>query len=187
MPASGDAARLAYESSALSVGLHVQLDGPKESAPDLTDIAACREALNSQLAQFIELMDCSPTHLDSHHHVHTDPELLPLFEETARALGIPLRDCSGVRYCSSFYGQWAGERHPERVSVDGLIHVLETSIGDEVTELGCHPGYTDHDLVSSYTIERELELSTLCDDRVRAFLDDREIALIGFDKVPDLV
>jgi chitin disaccharide deacetylase len=187
MPASGDAARLACECSALSVGLHVQLDGQKESAPDLADIAACREALNSQLAKFIELMGGSPTHLDSHHHIHTDPELLPHFEETARALGIPLRDCSGVRYCSSFYGQWAGEQHPERVSVDGLIQVLETSIGDEVTELGCHPGYADHDLVSSYTIERELELSTLCDDRVRAFIDDREIALIGFDKVPDLV
>jgi predicted glycoside hydrolase/deacetylase ChbG (UPF0249 family) len=132
-------------------------------------------------------MDRSPTHLDSHHHVHTDPELLPHFEETAKALGIPLRGCSGVLYCSSFYGQWAGEQHPERVSVDGLIQILETSIGDEVTELGCHPGYADNDLVSSYRIERELELSTLCDDRVRAFLDDREIALIGFDKVPDPV
>jgi len=187
MPASGNAARLARECSALSVGLHVQLDGQKGPAVDLTDIPACREALNAQLARFVELMDGSPTHLDSHHHVHTDPRLLPHFEETASALGIPLRDRSGVPYCSSFYGQWAGEQHPERVSVDGLIQILETSIGDEVTELGCHPGYADHELASSYTTERELELATLCDDRLPAFLDDHEIALVGFDKVPDLV
>jgi predicted glycoside hydrolase/deacetylase ChbG (UPF0249 family) len=68
-----------------------------------------------------------------------------------------------------------------------LISILETEFGDGVTELGCHPGYPDSELVSSYTTERELELSTLCDNRVRNFLDDRGIALIGFDEVPRLL
>jgi predicted glycoside hydrolase/deacetylase ChbG (UPF0249 family) len=187
MPGSEEAARLAHECPALSVGLHVQLDGQGEPAADLMDTAACRESLKTQLAHFMELMDGLPTHLDSHHHVHTRPELLPSFKETAEACGIPLRDCSGVRYCSSFYGQWAGEQRPEQVSVAGLIRTLATYVGDGVTELGCHPGYADPALVSSYRVERELELSTLCDGRVRAFLDDQGISLVGFGEVPRLV
>jgi chitin disaccharide deacetylase len=184
---SEEAARLARQSPALSVGLHVRLEGRKEPSADLIDTAACRESLRAQLAHFMELMDRPPTHLDSHHHVHTRPELLPDFRETAESCGIPLRDCSGVRYCSSFYGQWAGEHHPERVSVDGLIQILATEVGDGVTELGCHPGCADPALVSSYRLEREIELSTLCDSRVRGFLDDRGIALIGFGEVPRIV
>jgi chitin disaccharide deacetylase len=187
MPGSEEGARLARECPALSVGLHVRFgDRPAEPAADLTDPAACRKSLNAQLSRFMELMDRPPTHLDSHHHVHTHCGLLPHFKETAEACGIPLRDCSGVRYCSRFYGQWAGEHHPERVSVSGLIQILATEVGDGVTELGCHPGCADPALASSYTIERELELSTLCDDRVRGFLDDHGIALIGFGEVLSL-
>jgi predicted glycoside hydrolase/deacetylase ChbG (UPF0249 family) len=187
MPGSEDAARLARECSGLSVGLHVQFDGRKEPAADLTDTSACRKSLDAQLIRFTGLMGRPPTHLDSHHHVHIRPELLPHFKETTEACGIPLRESSGVRYCPHFYGQWAGEQHPERVSVDGLIQILATDVVDGVTELGCHPGCADSDLVSSYRIERDLELSTLCDRRVRSFLDDRGIALIGFGEVPRLV
>jgi predicted glycoside hydrolase/deacetylase ChbG (UPF0249 family) len=187
MPGSEEAARLARDCPALSVGLHVQLEGRNMPDTDLADTAACGESLNAQLIGFTELMGSPPTHLDSHHHVHIRAELLPHFKETAEEFGIPLRDCSGVRYCSRFYGQWAGEQHPEQVSVAGLIQVLETSVGDGATELGCHPGYADSDLVSSYTVERELELSTLCDGRVRRFLDDRGIALISFGEVLHLV
>jgi chitin disaccharide deacetylase len=187
MPGSEEAARLARECPALSVGLHVRLgDGRREPVADLTDTAACQESLYAQLIRFAELTGRPPTHLDSHHHVHTRPGLLPDFEDTAEEWGIPLRECSGVRYCSRFYGQWAGEHHPEQVSVPGLIQILTADVGDGVTELGCHPGYADPALVSSYRIERELELSTLCDGRVRGFLDDRGIALIGFGEVPRL-
>jgi predicted glycoside hydrolase/deacetylase ChbG (UPF0249 family) len=188
LPTSEEAARLARESPALSIGLHVWFgDGPKEPAADLSDPAACRASLDAQLIRFTELMGRRPTHLDSHHHVHTHPDLLPHFRETAERCGIPLRERSGVRYCSRFYGRWADEHHPEQVSVAGLIRILATEVGDGVTELGCHPGCADPALASSYTIERELELRTLCDRRVRRFLDERGIALIGFGEVPRLV
>jgi len=92
-----------------------------------------------------------------------------------------------VRYCSRFYGQWAGESHPEQVSVAGLIRLLGTEIGDGVTELACHPGSPDPALTSSYVIERNLELRTLCDGRVRRFLERRGIALVGFGEVGRLL
>jgi chitin disaccharide deacetylase len=73
------------------------------------------------------------------------------------------------------------------VGVTGLLHILETELGEGVTELGCHPGYSDPALVSSYTTERELELRTLCDRRVRSFVESRGINLVGFGEVPRLL
>jgi predicted glycoside hydrolase/deacetylase ChbG (UPF0249 family) len=188
MPGSEEAARLARESPALSVGLHASFhDEREERVADLAEPAACRAWLHAQGTRFTELLSRRPTHLDSHHHVHTRPGLLPHFRELAEQCGIPLRECSGVRYCPRFYGQWAGERHPEQVSVAGLIRILTTEIEDGVTELACHPGRPDPALVSSYTVERELELRTLCDGRVRRCLDRNGIVLIGFREVASLL
>ena len=188
MPGSEEAARLARECPALSVGLHVSFeDERRQPVADLSDPGACAAALDRQLMRFTELLDRRPTHLDSHHHVHTRAGLLPQFWVVSERCAIPLRMCSGMRYCSRFYGQWAGESHPEQVSADGLIRILAAEIDDGITELACHPGRTDPTLCSSYTIERELELRTLCNRRVRRFLDERGIAPVDFGRAARLL
>lgn len=187
-PASRGAARLARECPALSVGLHVALpDREWKSDADLPAAAALRAALETQLGRFEELLGRPPTHLDSHHHIHIRPSLLPHFEELASRCAIPLRDCSGVRYCSRFYGQWDGESRPEQVSAEALIRILDTEAEEGVIELGCHPGRPDPDLTSSYAAERELELRALCDERVRSFVERRGIVLVGFAEARSLV
>ena len=72
------------------------------------------------------------------------------FPALASFRGIPLRRYPRVRHISRLYGQWAGEHHPEEVSVPALIQILATDVGDGVTELGCHSGCADPALVSSY-------------------------------------
>ncbi|HYZ28895.1 MAG TPA: ChbG/HpnK family deacetylase [Thermoleophilaceae bacterium] len=187
-PGAEEAARLARENGPLSVGLHACfVDHRHERLAELSDPVACRRLLDEQLRRFRELLGRDPTHLDSHHHVHVQQPLLAEFQELARALRIPLRDRSGIRYCSQFYGQWAGESHPEQVSVGALISILENDLGEGVTELACHPGRSDPTLASSYSEERELELQTLCDRRLRHMLDRRGIRLIGFAEAPVLV
>jgi predicted glycoside hydrolase/deacetylase ChbG (UPF0249 family) len=101
-------------------------------------------------------------------------------------LRIPLRERSGIAYCSRFYGQWGGESHPEQVGVASLMSILN-DIGDGVTELACHPGHAEATLASSYSVERDAELRTLCDERVRRFLDRRGIRLVGFDAAAALL
>lgn len=188
MPASREAAGLARECPSLSVGLHVSLpDREWKSDADLPAPAAVRAALEAQLERFEELLGRLPTHLDSHHHIHTRPFLLPHFEELACRCAIPLRDCSGLRYCSRFYGQWGGESRPEEVSKEALIRILDTETANGIIELGCHPGRPDPDLMSSYSAERELELRALCDERVRSFVERRAIVLVGFDEVRPLI
>jgi predicted glycoside hydrolase/deacetylase ChbG (UPF0249 family) len=188
MPRSEEAAGLARECPGLSVGLHATLEDERpEPVADVSDAGACRAALNDQLLRFTNLLGRRPTHLDSHHHLHTRPGLLPHFRELAERCGIPLRACSGVRYCSSFYGQWGGERHPEQVSAASLMRIIASEVGDGITELACHPGRADRALSSSYATERELELRTLCDGSVRRFLDGCGIALVGFGQVARLL
>jgi predicted glycoside hydrolase/deacetylase ChbG (UPF0249 family) len=118
--------------------------------------------------------------VDSHHDVHRDPRVQPHVRTWARRLGVPLRGYGHVHHLPKFYGQWGGETHLEQISVDGLFRLLDSELGPGVTELTCHAGYVDEGLVSSYAKEREAEVRTLCDPRVRAALAERGIHLAGF-------
>ena len=150
--------------------------------PASSDVRRLRE----QLSRFERLMGRPPTHLDSHHNVHRDPGRLPHFLAVAAEHGLPLRDHSAVRYFSKFYGQWGGEAHPEQISVESLARMLEMEIQEGVTELSCHPGYLDPNYRTGYAAEREIELRTLCDPRVREVLAEQSIRLISYHDVARL-
>ena len=156
--------------SRLSVGLHAVLDGV---APD----EAARE-LERQRARFVELVGAPPTHVDSHHHVHRGPALLPAFAAFAERHALLLRDHSPARHCGLFYGRWDDESHPKQVSAKSLLGILD-QIGDGVTEIGCHPGYAVG-LTSAYLTEREAELDTLTDPRVRDEIEALAIRLATY-------
>jgi chitin disaccharide deacetylase len=177
-PSSEEAARLARGLPRLSVGLHIEL--PAGEAEGVLDPARCRAELQRQLERFHELMGELPSHLDAHHNAHRDPRLLPAFLGLARRYQLPLREHSSARYLSQFYGRWDGESHPEQVSVASLVRLLEAEVGEGCTELGCHPGYADPGFPSDYSQEREAELRTLCDPRVRAAVREQGIRLISF-------
>jgi chitin disaccharide deacetylase len=120
--------------------------------------------------------------VDSHRDVHRDPNHLGTFLDLAHCWGIPLRGSSEVRRLSRFYGQWAGESHPEQVGVESLSRMLASDVTEGVTELICHPGYPDAQLVSSYAREREVEIATLCDPRIRSALDALAIELTNHEE-----
>ena len=171
-PAAVEAAALSRDCPALSVGLHLELAlDAREDVP---------AALQAQLDRFVLLVGAPPTHVDSHHDVHRNPRVQPHVRAWARRLGVPLRGYCNVHNLPKFYGQWGGETHLEQISVDGLLRLLDSELGPGVTELTCHAGYVDEGLVSSYAREREAEVRTLCDPRVRAALAERGIHLAGF-------
>jgi predicted glycoside hydrolase/deacetylase ChbG (UPF0249 family) len=65
--------------------------------------------------------------------------------------------------------------------------MLETEIGEGITELSCHPGYVDPDYPTGYSTEREAELRALCDPRVRQALTEQSIQLVSYHEVGNLV
>jgi predicted glycoside hydrolase/deacetylase ChbG (UPF0249 family) len=56
-----------------------------------------------------------------------------------------------------------------------------------VTELSCHPGYVDPDFSTGYNAEREAELRTLCDPRIRQTLAEQSIQLISYHNLDKLL
>ena len=181
-PWSQEAASLARAVPDLSVGLHVDL----RTTGQAWDADSCRGEILRQWACFERLMGRPPSHLDSHHNVHRDPRLLPAFLTVAQHYGVPLREHSSARYVSRFYGQWGGQSHPEQISVEGLLRIVEADVQDGVTELGCHPGYVDPDFRTGYATERAIELQTLCDPGLRPALAERQIHLVAFRDLANL-
>lgn len=169
-PWSAEAAALARSLPDLSVGLHLDLPAGHEPGGEL----------ERQGERFLALMGRAPTHLDSHHNVHRDPRLLPAFLEFSRRSQLPLRGEPPIRTLSRFYGSWAGESHPEQIGVESLARMLGDDVPEGITELSCHPGYMDAHRDSAYALERELELRTLCDPRVRAVVRGRGITLVSY-------
>lgn len=173
-PWSEEAAGLAHDAPGLSVGLHLDVS---------TSEAACRGASQRQLERFHSLLGRAPSHLDVHHNLHRDPRLLPHFLELAKHARVALREHSAVRHFSKFYGQWGGETHLEQIGVESLVRMLRTEIEEGITELSCHPGHADPDHRSGYSIEREVELHTLCDPAVREALAEQAIELVSYHAV----
>ena len=190
-PAATQAAAYAKQNVQFSVGLHLDLGEwvlrngdwePLYRVVDTDDSEAVAKELDRQVAEFRRLLGRSPSHLDSHQHVHRNEPVRSLMLKLARELGVPLREYSSeVRYCGNFYGQGAeGEPLPDALTVQNLCNIFDF-LRDGVTELGCHPGYGEG-LQTPYRLERADEIRVLCDPLVREHLKNRKIALCSFTK-----
>jgi predicted glycoside hydrolase/deacetylase ChbG (UPF0249 family) len=178
---TAEAAEMARRHPALSVGLH--WDGGGEGLPqvDLDDLAAIRDEFQRQLDRFQHLLGRPPTHIDSESHAHRSEALFSLFQELSEPLGVPLRGDGRVRFEGGFYGQWVpGVTDLRHVSVRALRRMLREDVGPGWTEFSCHPGYRSPDHSSPYWGEREAEVRTLTDRRVRAALDELGIRLASY-------
>jgi predicted glycoside hydrolase/deacetylase ChbG (UPF0249 family) len=180
--ASAEAAALARDHAALSVGLHWDLDGEQANSElDLDDPVAVRTELHRQLELFHELVGQPPTHVDSHHHIHRRPEIRPTARALAAPLGVPIREDGTVTYIGGFYAQWEWQvTDLHHVSPEFLIWILRNEVREGWTEIGCHPGYVSDDFTSVYLGEREVELTTLKHPAVRDEIGSLGIRLASY-------
>jgi len=136
--------------AALSLGLHFVDDG----SGDLDDPAQAARSFREQLERFRQLTSRDPTHVDSHHHVHTaSPARLATFVGLVEPLGVPLRGHGRVGWVGAFWAQW---------------------------EIGCHPARVIGDFRSSYLQERAVELTTLTEPGLREAIERLGVELVSF-------
>jgi predicted glycoside hydrolase/deacetylase ChbG (UPF0249 family) len=179
--AVADAVALSREHPALSVGLHFDVWGEDERDFDTSDVAAVRDELRRQLEDFHRFTGRDPTHVDSHRHVHREPQLWPLFVEAVEPLGVPLRGDGRVAYVGAFYAQWEWRvTELEHVSVAAFERLVREEAAGPWTELGCHPGYVSHHPVWVYHREREEEIRTLTDPRLPRAIAGQGLELASF-------
>jgi chitin disaccharide deacetylase len=179
--AAEEAASLARENEALSVGLHWDVIGEDERDFDLGDERAVRAEFAAQLERFHALIGRAPTHVDSHRHMHTRAEVKPYFAELVAPLGVPLRGDGRVFFIGGFYAQWQwGITELEHVSASALEGILRDEVRDGWTEVSCHPGYITRGYRTTYRHEREAEIATLCDPRIKDTMSELSIALDSY-------
>ena len=103
---------------------------------------------------------------------------MPLFREMVEPLGVPLRGDGRVQFVGGFYAQWEwGVTNLEYVSVPFLQKLLREEVPEGWTELSCHPGHVTPGFRSVYLHEREEEVRTLTDPRIRQTVEDLGIRL----------
>ena len=209
-PGTAHAAMLARTAPRLAIGVHLVLTyaGPLLNPSRIRSLVRedgsfwrpsellarsidRREALMEYRAQFArarELLGSEPTHVDTHHWVHDHPALSWAVCELAHETGAAARThtpkqrdeyrAKGVRTPDHFTREF---QHPGHIEVADLLALL-SRLDDGVTELMCHPGEPDPELVatSAYARERPLELATLTDPKVRAALESQGITLTTF-------
>ena len=176
-----EAVRLTAEHPDLAVGLHWDVWGEDERDFDLADERAVRDEFARQLEAFHARLGRAPTHVDSHRHAHMEDEVRELFVELCEPLGVPLRNHSEVRFIGGFYAQWEWQvTELEYVSVPFLQRMLAEEVEPGWTEISCHPGYPDPAYTAVYDAEREAEVATLTDPRIRASVDALDIRLRSY-------
>jgi len=127
------------------------------------------------------------THLDSHHHAHTYPEVFPIALAMAKKLGVPMRQISdslkreivaaGVK--TSDWFSW--DFYDEGATLENIERII-SQCPDGVLEIMSHPGEPEELIysVSSYNAQREKELAVLMSPEFKAFLRERDVELISF-------
>ena len=146
----------------LAVGLHLEAE---------------RE-FPAQVRRFRELVGRDPTHLDSHHHAHESEPVAAKAEALAAELGVPLRN-RAIRYEGSFFGRdERGAPALDAISPEHLTELIE-ALPPGWTEIGCHPAAGPVP-TSSYDEERQIELATLRDPRVKILLNVTHVRLCSF-------
>jgi predicted glycoside hydrolase/deacetylase ChbG (UPF0249 family) len=179
--AAQEAVALSRDHPDLAIGLHWDVWGEDEREFDLEDVAAVRDEFRRQLDEFHRLLGRPPTHIDSHRHAHREEHLLPVFRELVEPLGVPLRDDGRVKFVGGFYAQWEWlVTNLEYVSVPFLQKMLREEVEPGWTEFSCHAGYRSPDFTSVYLAEREEEVRTLTDPRIRQTLAELGICLRSY-------
>jgi len=176
-PAAAEAADAASMHPGLSVGMHFVADG----SVDLDDPAQAHAAFQRQLGRFRELVGRDPTHVDSHHHVHSQFGRMPVFGVLVQPLGVPLRHDGRVAYVGGFWAQWEpAVSNLENVRRPFLRHLVQTEVLEGMTELACHPARVTGDFNSSYLDEREVELATLTEPGLKEELEGLGVTLVSY-------
>ena len=207
-PAADEAFRVAREYPTFSVGLHFVLTfghpvGPPDRIRSLlnadgsflrlesgahcrTESSDVRPELEAQFLRFTKEVGRLPTHIDGHHHVHTQPGVLDAIITVARENNLPVRApdgktrdtliASGVKTTGAFIDRFYGEG---AIGEGEAIAIIE-SLTEGTSELMCHPAveYSELTPISGYTHQRCRELETLTAPAVREAIERFGIELV---------
>jgi predicted glycoside hydrolase/deacetylase ChbG (UPF0249 family) len=165
---------------------------------------------DAQIRKFISVTGRNPDHLDSHHHTtYFSEALFEKFLILAQRYGCAIRTpfpcqsgyCDGMPeelttavrdFVPRLTGillprkpDWfIGTFYDEQATYEQLLHIID-QMDPGVSELMCHPGYADPELMagSAYNKPREREIEILTMDSVRQTIAEQGIRLMNFSEM----
>lgn len=208
------ACQLANNNPSLDIGVHLSLDigkplTEKSKIPSLlgddnefnrynlntNSINVCPKEVYIEWRNQIEAaysMGLSPTHIDSHHHIHMMIDIFPIYLQLAKEFQLAIRFhprtwtqaqieytlpfMKGLKYADYFLNSFYGKT----IFPDFFSSVSFKQ--NHSYEMMCHPAYLDQWILnnSSYIYERAVEVDTLQSSKTKKVLNERNIDLITF-------
>ncbi|MCM3735420.1 chitin disaccharide deacetylase [Bacillus cytotoxicus] len=187
MPAVEHAVQLAKEYKTLGVGVHLVLTAGKPLLSDVPSLVkedgsfhshstvregnidpdAAEREWTAQIEKFLSY-GLTPTHLDSHHHVHALPILRDVLAQLAEKYYLPVRRCEQECAVRPFSDVFLHDFYGDGVTDDYFIKLNERVQDETTVEIMVHPAYIDAELVkrSSYVMKRMEELRILTESKL---------------------
>ncbi|NLK63299.1 MAG: ChbG/HpnK family deacetylase [Fusobacteria bacterium] len=188
MPGFDNAVKLFKNAKDISIGIHFNLTKgvpigknyiditnkyrefkSKEEIGSIIDLNEVIDELNLQLKKFIDSFNYLPSHIDSHHHIHTMDKFKQIFFNFAKKNNLPIRINSEMHKLEA---SLQNIKTPDVLITDFFnnpsIEVFKKYINkyknrESIIEFMVHPGYVTDDLIknSTYSYMREKELEAL--------------------------
>lgn len=118
----------------------------------------------AQIDRFLDF-GLTATHFDSHHHVHSIPEFLPVIQRLSRKYNLPVRRISEQHVVGvpSFTDRFFHDFYGDGVTDDYFVELSKRDVENQTIEVMCHPGYLDFEVLngSSYAADRVKETNIL--------------------------
>ena len=134
----------------------------------------------AQIEHFIRLAKKLPTHIDSHHHVHTFPQHHSVVIQLAKEYDLPVRDSEKIGLDTYEHTAFEVDFYGDDLTVATFTDMLDRDV--DILEIMCHPAYLDQKTyeVTSYHLPRIKEMEILRSAELRRFIQDNGIELITF-------
>jgi len=143
------------------------------------DLEELRAEWKAQMEQFIRLAGKLPTHIDSHHHVHSLPQHHSMVAQLAKEYDLPVR--ASEKFLDTYeHATFMVDFYGNDLTVSTLTDALKTDV--PIMEVMCHPAYLDQKTYesTSYSLPRMKEMEILRSKELREFTRKNEIELITF-------
>lgn len=146
--------------------------------------------LRAQLNKFLST-GFIPSHIDFHHDINFSKNVLEVAIDIAKEHNLPMRafepgaiekmNQAGVKHSNKLLYEFFGKE----LTVDNFINEVEKAKNEKLAELMCHPAYLDKHLLtkSGYNVQRDYELDVLTDEKVKYYIKNARIELIGFKEI----
>ena len=183
-PATAHAIRLSKDTPTLKVGIHLVLTEGRpllDHVPSLVDetgnfksraelyanlksvsLDELEREWTAQIERFCKAR-LTPTHFDSHHHVHGIPEFLPVVKKLATKYRIPVRKAGQFNEVPTVTDIFLDDFKGDGVKQEYFQKLSERISKGMSVEIMTHPAYLEDDIhkLSSYSRERLRETGIL--------------------------